>query len=153
MQALASEIKKLWASSFLWKYSKRNRNFENTLKNQEKVFSFWDKCLWMGCIKLSLFGREHLSTALIVLTNNLKLLHITKGEFLQLNYVPIEQQICRRCFRSDLNKVETRLPCSFWKGNLKPDFLHKYLTTIFAGRSLRNKYAVSVIFYMKMFQI
>ena len=27
----------------------------------------------MGCIKLSLLGREHLPTALIVLTNSLKL--------------------------------------------------------------------------------
>ena len=60
-------------------------------KDGEIVFSFWDNCKWMGCIKLSLFGREHLSTALIVLTNSLKLLHITKRDFLQLNCVPVEQ--------------------------------------------------------------
>ena len=47
--------------------------------------------MWMGCIKLSLFGREHLSTALIVLINSLKLLHITKSEFLQLNFLPVDQ--------------------------------------------------------------
>ena len=47
--------------------------------------------MWMGCIKLSLFGREHLSTAVIVLTNSLKLLHITKSEFLQLNFLPVDQ--------------------------------------------------------------
>ena len=45
--------------------------------------------MWMGCIKLSLFGREHLSTALIVLTKGLKLSHITKRDFLQLNCVPV----------------------------------------------------------------
>ena len=60
-------------------------------KNQEKVLSFWDNCMWMGCFKLSLFGREHLSTALIVLTNTLKLLHITKRDFLQLNCIPVDQ--------------------------------------------------------------
>ena len=47
--------------------------------------------MWMGCIKVSLFGTEHLSTAVIVLTNTLKLLHITKSEFLQLNFVPVDQ--------------------------------------------------------------
>ena len=47
--------------------------------------------MWMGCIKLSLFGREYLSTALIVLTNSLKVLRITKMEFLQLNCLPVDQ--------------------------------------------------------------
>ena len=47
--------------------------------------------MWMGCIKLSLWGREHLSMAGIVLTNTLNLWHITKGDFLQLNCLPVEQ--------------------------------------------------------------
>ena len=47
--------------------------------------------MWMGSTKLSLIGREHLSTALIVLTNSLKLLHMSKRDFLQLNYLPDAQ--------------------------------------------------------------
>ena len=47
--------------------------------------------MWMGCIKLSLLGREHLPTALIVWRNSLKLSHITKGDFLQLNCLPFDQ--------------------------------------------------------------
>ena len=47
--------------------------------------------MWMGSIKLSLLGKEHLSSAVIVLTNRLNLGHITKGDFLQLNCVPVEQ--------------------------------------------------------------
>ena len=47
--------------------------------------------MWMGCIKLSLLGREHLSTALIVLTNSLNLWHIPKRDFLELNFLPVEQ--------------------------------------------------------------
>ena len=90
-QALPSEINKLWASSFFWNYSKVNLDFENTFKNPEKVFSFWDNCMWMGCIKLPLLGRAHLSTAVIVLTNSLKLFRITKRDFLPLNCVPLEQ--------------------------------------------------------------
>ena len=131
--AVASEINKLWASSFFWKYSKLNLHFENTLKNPEKVFSFWDNCMWMGSIKLSLLGREHMSTAFILLRNSLKLSHITKRDFLPLNSLPIAQQICCTFSRSDLNRVETHLPCSFWEGNLKRDFLHICLTTFFAA--------------------
>ena len=91
MQAVASEINKLGALSFFWKSSKFNLDIQNAGKNQENVFSFWDNSMWMGCIKFSLLGREHLSTALIVLTNLLKLSHISKRDFLQLNSLPVEQ--------------------------------------------------------------
>ena len=47
--------------------------------------------MWMGCIKLSLLGREHLSTALIVLTNSLNLWHIPENDLLQLNCLPVDQ--------------------------------------------------------------
>ena len=46
----------------------------------------------MGCLKFSLLGREHLSTAVIVLTNRLNLGHITKGDFLQLNCLPVDKK-------------------------------------------------------------
>ena len=47
--------------------------------------------MWMGYIKLSVLGREHLPTALIVLRNGLKLSHITKRDFLEVNCVPADQ--------------------------------------------------------------
>ena len=47
--------------------------------------------MWMGFIKLSLLGRENLSTALIVLTNSLKPSHQTKRDFLQFNCLPVYQ--------------------------------------------------------------
>ena len=47
--------------------------------------------MWMGCIKLSLLGREHLPRALIVLTNSLKLSHINKRDFLQLKWFFVDQ--------------------------------------------------------------
>ena len=125
-QAVASVINKLWASSFFWKWSKFNIDLENARKKGEKVFSFWDNCMWMGYIKLFLWGREHLSTGPIVLTNSLKLLHITKRDFLQLNCLPLDQSIWYRCFRSDSKWVETCLPCSFWNSNLNRDF-HTYI--------------------------
>ena len=60
-------------------------------KNGEKVFSFWDNCMWMGCIILSLLGREHFSTAVILLTNSLNLCLITKGDFSELKCLSVEQ--------------------------------------------------------------
>ena len=47
--------------------------------------------MWIGSITLSLLVREHLSTAVIVLTNTLNLWHITKRDFLQLNCLAVEQ--------------------------------------------------------------
>ena len=47
--------------------------------------------MWMGCIKLSLFGREHLPTAVIVLTNSLNVWYITKRDFLQRKCVLVDQ--------------------------------------------------------------
>ena len=89
-QAVASEINKLWGSFF----SENVQNLTKISKMQNKTtknFGFSDNYLWMGCIKLSLLGREHLSWALIVLTNSLKLLHITKRDFSQLNCPPVDQ--------------------------------------------------------------
>ena len=47
--------------------------------------------MWMGSIKLSLLGREHLSTELIVLTNSPKLLHVTKIDFFLLKCLAVDQ--------------------------------------------------------------
>ena len=47
--------------------------------------------MWMSCHKLSPLGREHLPTAIIVLRKSLKLSHITKKDFLELNCLPVDQ--------------------------------------------------------------
>ena len=56
-------------------------------KNWEKAFSFPDNFIWIGSIKLSLLGTEYLSSAVNVLTNSLKILHITKTDFLRINFL------------------------------------------------------------------
>ena len=53
--------------------------FEKYTKNLENVFCFWDKCTWIGCIKMSLLRRKYLSWAANVLTNS--------REVFQRNYV------------------------------------------------------------------
>ena len=53
-----------------------------------KSFLFGDNCVRIGSIKLSLLRREYLSSAVNVLTKRYKALHLTKTDFLRLNYLP-----------------------------------------------------------------
>ena len=50
-------------------------------KNWEKRFSFWDKCIWIVCIHLSLLLREYVSLAVNVLRKGLKNFHVSKSDF------------------------------------------------------------------------
>ena len=77
---------------FFWKCSKFNVHFKDAEKNWEKKFCFWDKCLWLVCIELSLLTREYLSSAVIVLTNSLKTFHVTKTDLSNsINFLVINQ--------------------------------------------------------------
>ena len=63
----------------------------NAEKNSEKVFSFPDNCIWIGCVKLSLLKREYLSSALSLLIKSLEILHVTNRDFLQDNFLNSDQ--------------------------------------------------------------
>ena len=76
---------------FFWKCSEFNENLRNAEKNWEKVFSFWDTSILIGCIKLPPLRREYLSLAVNVLTNSLKILDNSKRYFFQLNYARNDQ--------------------------------------------------------------
>ena len=45
------------------------------------MFSFWDKCIWIVYIHLSLLIREYLSLAVNVLRKGLKNIHVSKCDF------------------------------------------------------------------------
>ena len=62
-------------------------------KNVEKFFCFRDNCNWRCCNKLSLLRKEYLSSAVNVLPNSPKTLHITKRHFFQLNCFHSDQSI------------------------------------------------------------
>ena len=84
-QSEISETYKLWASSFLSKCSKVDLNFKTTKEDMEKIFSFLDICIWVGCVKLSLLRREYLTSVVSLLTNSPELLYITKRNFFKLD--------------------------------------------------------------------
>ena len=66
---------------FVWKYSKFNADSKNTEKNAEKMFCFWDKCIWIVWIHLSLLIREYLWSAVNVLRKGLKNFHLSESDF------------------------------------------------------------------------
>ena len=66
---------------FFWKCSKFNADSKNAEKHSEKMFCFWDKCIWIVCIQLSLLIREYLSSAVNVLRKGLKNFHVSKSDF------------------------------------------------------------------------
>ena len=45
------------------------------------MFCFWNKCIWIVYIHLSLLIREYLSLAVNVLRKRLKNFHVSKGDF------------------------------------------------------------------------
>ena len=57
----------------------------------KKKSCFLHNGISIGCFKLCLLRREYLSSAVNVLTNNLKILHRTKTDFFKLNYVHSDQ--------------------------------------------------------------
>ena len=56
-------------------------------KIEKKLCVFEIMASDFGCVKLSLLRREYLSSAVNVLTNTYKALHLTKKDFLRLNFL------------------------------------------------------------------
>ena len=54
------------------------------MKNQEKVFRFWDKSVWNCWRKFSILRQEYLSSAVNVLANSLKTYDHSKAVCFQL---------------------------------------------------------------------
>ena len=125
-------------------------NFIYISKMQQKIekknFCYLDNCIWIGCVNLSLLRRENLWRAVNMFTNSAKILHIPKGDFLQLNCLHIYQSICQRCCGSGFNSVLARLPCCFSKGLQKQDFLDIYLSTVFGVHNIQTTWANTVSF-------
>ena len=56
-------------------------------KKTENDFCFWDNCIWIGYIKLSLLRREYSLSAANKLTNSIKILHSAKRDFFQVTFL------------------------------------------------------------------
>ena len=78
---------------FFPKCLKLNIDFKYVKNRWEPICCFWDSCIWIGWVKLSLLRREYLSSAVNMLINSLTVLHITKRTFFQLNFLHSDQKI------------------------------------------------------------
>ena len=88
---------------FFWKCSKFNADSRNAEENSEKVFCFWDRCIWIVWIHLSLLLREYVSLAVNVLRKGLKNFHESESDFCQ----PITLTVITRAGKSALIKIES----------------------------------------------
>ena len=79
--SVISKIRNLWRSSFCSKDLKFNLDFKNPAKTWEKVFCFWDNCIWISLSKLSLLSTGYFSSADNVLTSSPKIFHVSKRDF------------------------------------------------------------------------
>ena len=98
-------------------------------KIQKKNFSFWDNCIEIGIVKLSLLRTGYLSSAANVLTSSTKISHVNQRDFFWINCLGSDQLIWSRWSDTDFNSAWVSLPCCLSKGLPKRDFLDIYVTT------------------------
>ena len=85
--------KSITINFFLSKCSKVHLDFRNAVKNREKVLCFWDNCISIDMVKLSLLRRGYFSSAAKMLTNSPKIWPVNNREFFQLNCLGNSQWI------------------------------------------------------------
>ena len=74
------KIQNLWGIYFVSKYLKFNLNLENAAKIWENVFGFWDNCIWIEIVILSLLRTRYILSAANVLTSSPKIWHVNKRD-------------------------------------------------------------------------
>ena len=135
---------------FFWKCWNFNADLKNAARNEKKIFCFWDKCVWIVYIELSLLIREYLSSAVKVLTKSLKTFHVTKSDFSN----SITFTVINQYSKGALIKIESvfrpvyHVGCRGVLSNR--DLLDIYLSTSFNVGNFRNKEAMRVIFFWKV---
>ena len=91
--SVISKIQKSSGRDVFSKCLKFNQDLKNVRKNWEKVFCFWDNCIWIGIVKLSLSRTGYFSSGANALTSSTKILHVNKTDFFQLNFFGSNQWI------------------------------------------------------------
>ena len=78
---------------FFFKIFNIEFRFEKVSEKLRKNFCFWDNCICIGIVKLSLLRTGHFSSAANVLTSSPKIFHVNKRDFFQLNWVSSDHWI------------------------------------------------------------
>ena len=152
-ESVISKLQNLWTSSFLSKCSKFHLDFKNAVKNWQKVLCFWDNCIWIGIVKLSLLRTGYFSLAANVLTRSSKIWHFNKRDFFQLIWLSNDQWMWWRCCDAEFNCAWAHLPYCFSKHLLKWDFLDIYLTTFSESLTSKIQNLSASFFYSKILKL
>ena len=84
-----TEVFRHWSNQVFGNmYFRKKTNYEsrNGAKNWENVFCFADNYIWIGYGKFSPLQRKYLSSRVNVLTNSLKISHVTNKDIFQLKF-------------------------------------------------------------------
>ena len=82
-------------------------DFKNSAKNWEKVLCFWDNCIWIGIVKLSLLRRGYFSSAANVLRTSPEIYNVKNKDIFDdktltwhwsINMIKILWWIFQQCF-------------------------------------------------------
>ena len=76
---------------FFPKCLKINLYFKNAARNWEKVFCFWENCIWIGIVKFFLIRIDYFPSATNVLKINPKIWYLYMRDFFQLNSLGSDQ--------------------------------------------------------------
>ena len=87
------KITKAMRAFILSKCLKFHLDFKNEAKISVNIFSFWDNCIWIVIVKLSLLRRGYFSLAANVLTSSPKIWHVNNRDFLQLKWICSDQTV------------------------------------------------------------
>ena len=154
LESLISEIKNLWGS-FFCKIFNNLASFQKGAKIRENAFFFWDNCIWIGIVKLSLLRTGYFSSAANVLTSSSKTLHVNKREFFQLNWLDSHQWIWWRCSDADFKNAWNLFSGDFSKGllNWETGFCRHLSDYVLGLGNFKNTKSMRVIFCFKIFKI
>ena len=146
-------MQNLCGSSFYSKSLKVLVDCKNAPRNWEKVFCFWDNCIWIGIVKLSLLRTGYFSSTANVLTSSPKIWDIKKRDFFQLYFLVSDQWIWSKCSEAVFKSAWEPLPCCLSKGPLNLDFLDIYLTTLSECVISKRETLWGSSYFFKMFKI
>ena len=87
------EKKKSMRVIIWFKMFKIGFRFQKRGEKLEKVFCFWDNCIWIVIVKFSLLKTGYFSSVGNVLTTSHKILQVNKRDFFQLNFLGSDRWI------------------------------------------------------------
>ena len=106
---------------FFWECSK----YYVDLRNAQK-FCFWDKCIWFGCVKLSLRRRDYLSSAVNLLAKSVKVFRVIKRDSFfptqllstwSVNMVKVLSLWLKQCF-GQFTTLPVKCPLKPWQWSM-----------------------------------